>query len=139
MGYTHYWKNTDTIDDSTWEAITTAAQKIIDESEVRLAWEHDEPSRAVEINATTIRFNGVGEDGHETFLITRDAEEFGFCKTAQKPYDEVVVAMLQLCAVYAPGFSWTSDGDRPEHDDGVKLYNRATGANWDYSNVTPRD
>ena len=53
----------------------------------------------------TISFNGIGEEGHETFSFPRTlppsqskfSEEegvFEFCKTDRKLYDEVVVACL---------------------------------------------
>jgi hypothetical protein len=136
MGYTHYWNTKGAMSESEWEAITAAARKIIAKSTVALAFEYDEPEKKIVISKTAIRFNGIGDDGHETFCIGPDGTDFEFCKTARKPYDEVVVAILQACAVYASRFSWSSDGTREEHADGITLYNAATGANWDYSNVT---
>lgn len=45
----------------------------------------------------TIRFNGRGEDGCETFLIRRvDPEEGDFCKTNLRPYDACVTACLVI-------------------------------------------
>lgn len=140
MGYTHHWKQDRDIDIGEWEAIQTITRKILTTAQdswgIALSEEYD-INRIPVINEDEIRFNGYGEEGHETFMITRTAEEYAFCKTAQKPYDAVVVAVLQALGVYATGFSWTSDGNRREdHADGIKLYNEATGANWDYSNVT---
>lgn len=143
MGYTHYWTKTRTINDTEWDAITAAAKRIVSLARnrymINLAWEFDQPSRGVQIDSEAIRFNGIDEDGHETFYLSREASEFDFCKTARKDYDPVVVAVLQAAAVYCDAFSWRSDGDRDEHADGVKLYNEATGAGWDYSNVSSRD
>lgn len=60
------------------------------------------PLEDVEISDEVIQFNGVGDDGHETFYINPVPEvpswrdtAFDFCKTARKPYD-VPVAMILL-------------------------------------------
>ncbi|MFV2091156.1 MAG: hypothetical protein ACC642_10885 [Pseudomonadales bacterium] len=140
MGYTHRWAKTRPIDDSEWDAITTVTRKILTIAQenrgIALSEEYDINSIPV-INDEEIRFNGYADEGHETFCLSREADEFTFCKTANKPYDQVVVAILQACAVYCSGFTWASDGDRRyDHAEGVKLYNNVTGANWDYSNVS---
>jgi hypothetical protein len=41
---------------------------------------------------TGINLNG--ERSHETFLLKPEATGFAFCKTARKPYDKVVTAIL---------------------------------------------
>ena len=151
MGYTHYWTMSRDFTDSEWEALQTIARKVCtqaqDFEDIALSEEFD-INRTPVINDNEIRFNGYADEGHETFLITRvrefpewrkDEPHFQFCKTARNPYDAVVVAILQGCAVYCDAFSWSSDGWRSEHDDGIKLYNKATGANWDYSNVEMAD
>lgn len=57
-----------------------------------------------------IRFNGVGELSHETFLIERFSREFEFCKTNRKPYDLAVCGVLILISLYADGGEISSDG-----------------------------
>lgn len=142
MGYTHHWSNSTPIGDSEWDAITTRAREILthaqDQLGIAISEEYD-VNRIPVVNDTEIRFNGYADEGHETFYIGRDADDYSFCKTARKPYDTVVVAMLQLLGVYAPGFDWRSEGDEADLADGLALYNAATGANWDYTNVTPRE
>jgi hypothetical protein len=142
MGYTHHWSNSKAIDDSEWDAITTAARKILrvaqDDLGIALSEEYD-VNRMPVVTETEIRFNGYADEGHETFMITREPDEYSFCKTARKPYDTVVIAMLQLLGVYASGFDWRSEGDRADHAEGLALYNAATGANWDYTNVTKQE
>jgi len=139
MGYTHHWNNSRPIDDSEWEAITTRARQILrvaqDDLGIALSEEYD-VNRMPIVSEKEIRFNGYADEGHETFMITRDADDYSFCKTARKPYDVVVVAMLQLMGVYAAGFDWRSEGNDDDLIDGLKLYNKATGANWDHTNVT---
>lgn len=138
MGYTHYWDcpQTKTLPLALQEAckriIKTARSKYF----IQVQWEDDTP-RAPEITGDVIRFNGVGEDGHETFYFENHAG--GFCKTARKDYDAVVVACLIAAKQYITGFEWRSDGDPEEHADGVRLYNEANGASLATSNVTPRE
>ena len=83
-------------------------------------------------------------DGHETFVMTRkkrarykyehepeDAEvgpRFEFCKTAAKPYDVAVVAILIAASDIGggtdsnyPAMSWSSDGETADHDAGRRL------------------
>lgn len=62
----------------------------------KLAFEYDEPEREPVFSENLIRFNGVGDEGHETFVVTPSARDFEFCKTARKPYDTAVVAILCL-------------------------------------------
>ena len=64
------------------------------------------PARAqyffLDVNDDGVCFNGIGGNGHEPFCFTREPDSlhgkegfgFTFCKTAQKPYDEVVCAVL---------------------------------------------
>jgi hypothetical protein len=73
--------------------------------------EYADPRQPV-ATAEDVRFNGVGELGHETFgFRTGASDPFGFCKTARKPYDDVVMRVLLVLASYRPGFELSSDGD----------------------------
>ena len=107
MGYTHYWRQLRDFTDTEWQELMRLT-KLITASRGR-----DIILSEFNINNEEIRFNGYGEEGHETFLITKkkrakaDYEEqeaydrqgaFEFCKTAHKPYDKYVVAVL--CALY---------------------------------------
>ena len=74
-----------------------------------------------------IRFNGRGNEGHETFILFKQKpkseswqrnskEYFYFCKTARKPYDVAVGLVLLRAEKNAPGvLKVSSDGDW-EHD-----------------------
>ena len=71
-----------------------------------------------------IAFNGVGENSHETFVLSKSLGEndFNFCKTNGKPYDSVVTAMLVImkgCAKDA--FEISSDRDEQDWLGGVNL------------------
>jgi hypothetical protein len=108
MGYTHYWQHGHDFKSEQWADVARFAADAIAKSGVVITgWDG---SNGPLINADEISFNGQGEDGHETFRITRlkrelmdyeaddkadpDAPRFDFCKTARKPYDVVVVAIL---------------------------------------------
>ena len=122
MGYTHYWRQQRSFSRPEWTNVMAATRRIIDvckANDIRLVQEYDTDLPPV-ITDEFIQFNGHGEDGHETFYITRitpelepwmRGESFAFCKTARKPYDGAVC--LVLLAVYrlAPEvFQISSDG-----------------------------
>ena len=123
MGYTHYWRQLRDFTDTEWQELTRLTKLITADGLGVLAHHPDaingdeyygeKEDDVFTIDSEQIRFNGIGKDGHETFLITKkkrakeDYEEheaydrqgaFDFCKTAQKPYDKYVVAVL--CALY---------------------------------------
>jgi len=113
MGYTHYWRQLRDFTDTEWQELTRLAKLITADGQGILANEYDEENSKPTIDSEQIRFNGKGEDGHETFIITkkkrakRQYEEqeaydrqgaFEFCKTAHKPYDKYVTAVL--CALH---------------------------------------
>ena len=82
--------------------------------------------------------NGIDDMSHETFtwkaLPTQvewrkdEPEIFDFCKTAQKPYDAVVTAILiRAKEIYGSCVSISSDGDWNEWKDGRDLYEAVFG------------
>lgn len=92
---------------------------------------------SAEITAERIAFNGTdeGDMGHETFIFAdqrslpyegADPDRLGwaFCKTARKPYDVVVTAVLTYLAADW-GFEVSSDGDVPDWEAGVALAEEA--------------
>ena len=151
MGYTHYWSMSNDFTPAEWQLICGAARNVITKfndfgNSVKLAREYDDISTPAEITDEHIRFNGLGDDGHETFLIPREIPEapewrqgepdFQFCKTARKPYDDAVVAVLIYIRQECPGkFEWSSDGDLSEHDDGLKLLRSAGCTSLTVSNA----
>lgn len=135
MGYTHYWSQTKNLSPAAMNQIGNALRKINDATEVLIGgWDGTgEPDLTLE----TVGFNGVGNDGHETFRINAVRElpyegadparlGWAFCKTASKPYDVVVTAMLTILAA-KHGFKVSSDGGPGDWEDGVKLASKALG------------
>jgi hypothetical protein len=122
MGYTHYW-NSKGFTDEQWEEACARAKSILQFTDIPVQWECDVEAPP-EVSHEMIRFNGVEEDGYETFIVT-PTQKIGFCKTARSPYDKVVVAMLTMLSEVNPNFTWTSDGDEEDHRAGINLYRSA--------------
>mgnify|MGYP003971381979 CR=1 FL=1 len=108
MGYTHYWKHDEVIK-ADWRKAIEEVDKVLRRHHGVLQFEYDNDAKP-EANDSSIRFNGIDEDGHETFWVSPEATGFSFCKTARKPYDlavcEVLIILSCLC-----GFDVSSDGD----------------------------
>lgn len=110
MGYTHYWRIKGPTSKEKWAKVTEAAMAVIENAKVPIQREYDDTAPPV-VNSDEIRFNGVDNDGHETFFISRSDTGFNFTKTARKPYDEVVVAMLKaIKKVLGSAITLSSDG-----------------------------
>jgi hypothetical protein len=136
MGYTHYWRQNRDIRArkavrKAWPAFSEECRLLIKywndhvEPEDRVAYAFDKSETPPLITPREVRFNGVGENGHETFLFERnpepgewgkeDAWVFNFCKTGRKPYDQLVCATLILAKHYfGDNIVVTSDGDFTE-------------------------
>ena len=120
MGYTHYWRQQRDFTSAEWNELTRLTKLITADGSSILANGFSDRGSQPTIDNEKICFNGIGEDGHETFRITKKKREkadyekqepynrqgeaydrqgaFEFCKTAQKPYDKYVVAVL--CALF---------------------------------------
>lgn len=119
MGYTHYWRSlkpTKELAEITKEIIRISGVKICNE---------DGTGKPI-VEEDYIGLNGTEENDqcHESFYISNKVDDFNFCKTARKPYDKVVVAILVgAIDLEVPGCeSITSDGDVNDWKDGIKLY-----------------
>lgn len=142
MGYTHYWHYTTQTGkqqqarDKKWpilQGYLLVLMEVAEERGVPLAYESDEPGQPPFVGETFVRFNGVGDEGHETFIFhrtpphsyfetyivrdldgkeeTRGGEGFAFCKTARKPYDACVCAALVIAKDLGMIGHLGSDGD----------------------------
>lgn len=118
MGYTHYWTPTNKTEftpkvEEVIKSITNSAYAdnlIQQESDINLP-----PI----VDNNSVFFNGVGEAGHETFHFVCGSE-WNFCKTAEKPYDIIVVAVLTVLRL--TGFAKvTSDGREKDWQKGKEL------------------
>lgn len=112
MGYTHYWSHQE-INSETWDEICADVRLLIDTADVPVAGCYDSP---IFREDDAICFNGIRDDEHETFVFTRSPESFNFCKTARKPYDLLVAAVLAVAKDYDPDISVRSDGDLDDQE-----------------------
>jgi len=157
MGYTHYWhRPAGTGNRRTFQQLGIDAKRIIFLAKqagigIRDGYGLDQPV----FNEQFFSFNGDAEAriengpdttiqdlSHETFFWSCDVEipdwqravsdnddtVFHFCKTAYKPYDEVVTAVLiRAKELYGDQLRVASDGSWSDWADGRKLYERAFG------------
>ena len=127
MGYTHHFPHKKVSDD-VWNKIVTACRKLKDNSPVAIngcrRFEDDKDPGA-RMTDEFIWFNGVGADGHETFVLEKKGSGgFSFCKTAHKPYDLMVTACLLVYNHYSPDtIELSSDGNNADWEDGVAFVN----------------
>ena len=143
MGYTHYCRQQRDFTDTEWQELTRLAKLITAAGQGILANAFSDKNTKPTIDNEEISFNGIGDDGHETFCITRKKRDLydyekqdsiqdaymhdksgggvvNFCKTAHKPYDKYVVAVL--CAIYRVQrdiMNISSDGNTADWTEGL--------------------
>ena len=128
MGYTHYWQMDAPLgqvdEGNPWTQLLGAAKDLIEESGIPIGngWgEHASMDELV--NDSRIWINGIGDNGHETFLLSGEDPEWIFCKTAAKPYDAVVGAiLLRAIHLFPMHIKVTSDGGPADWEECVTLY-----------------
>lgn len=109
MGYTHYFHGTgeQEIDSKALVLIKSLLKEGYDKKIIQK--EYDNDSEPV-VTDKLIQFNGIGDDGHETFDFDISQTGFKFCKTAFKQYDYYVTRVL-LILKYYHNIELSSDGD----------------------------
>lgn len=149
MGYTQYWYRPKVIPKRTYDAIVRDFRKMLPElgrEGVRLQYEYDSP-RPIELTETNVHFNGVGDEGHETFSFPRvyhpyegdtsysDNKNlfFDFTKTARKPYDLAVTSFLLIAKHYLKNdIVIHSDGSDEDWVKARKLVQKQLGYGKDF-------
>lgn len=118
MGYTHYWSARRDFSDQEWTSLVSVARILFKEHSLASFDGTGDP----EVNTSEIAFNGCEDESHESVNLSRYATDFEFCKTARKPYDQSVVAILEAASIIAPAvFEYKSDGDESDLEDGRAL------------------
>ncbi len=101
MGYTHQWNNKKDIPIEIMQKIVHDFNIIYQAYKNQIKIQYEDDSRADPIICKDlIRFNGVGDEGHETFVFSREAQG-EFCKTTRKPYDLYVACLLIIIKHHA--------------------------------------
>ena len=110
-GYSHYWEH-DGFDDVQWAKLKKVAKEIIQKarkSDIEIAGGsgHGKPS----ISDYGIELNGQApKDDYETFYLSKSPQDFEFAKTAERPYDKVVVSIMAAAKKINKTFKAKSDG-----------------------------
>lgn len=125
MGYTHYFEVKAPIDPEAFRKLSLVVTELVELPECpKLGnWAgHGDPASAPEITSERISLNGLGANAHETFSLELNSSGFNFCKTARKPYDVAIVAILCLADLYLGGaLVISSDGSPDEWEFGLAL------------------
>jgi hypothetical protein len=126
MGYTHYWSREEKVSDKKMKAIVKDFDKVLPEFKDLLeGWDGSE----YKVNETPyddggFAFNGIGEEGHESFVFCpiKDDTGFNFCKTARKDYDIAVTSALIIIKNHlGKDIKISSDGDLEEWSEAIEL------------------
>jgi len=125
MGYTHYWKTKGgiTLDYVKFHTFQEGVKQIIE-----IAIDAGIDLEVDSSPANYVSFNGPNELGHESFIFEKTLEEFNFCKTAGKPYDMAVVAVLiHAKKIFGDDITIKSDGNWDDWEGGRFLYETTFG------------
>ena len=139
MGYTHYQTHKGTFTKAEWKVIQADVRAILETATadgltIGDAWGEKKITPAQAVTAQEIRFNGLDGDSHETFSVERLTEPWAFCKTARKPYDVAVTAILAyLEGAHPDKFSVGSDGGPDDWKDGIALLKKALGTRAEFA------
>lgn len=114
MGYTHYYQQGSIPSQALFDNFTYHVSELLE-----MAWDID---LDISIEPDYLSINGVGDESHETFIIRRKDLTWDFCKTARKPYDAVITAVLILARYTFPDFSVSSDGDWEDWSIGREIF-----------------
>lgn len=146
MGYTHYWNQLRNFTAAEWQQVSRDVRAILAHAEhryeIRLCDGAGERGTRPEFYSACIAFNGSGDESHETMSIDltrpkkqpwQDAAGFGFCKTARKPYDAAVAAVLCYLSAFhlltddeaTPVYRVSSDGSGRDFLAGLELARQA--------------
>jgi len=140
MGYTHYWKM-NKVKNITAKKLEETYQKAIKECQ-KIALTYNNSCKVLGLDEERLsgysahckvgQYGGINLNGkedlmHEDFILREhfnQNENFNFCKTAQKPYDIVVVACLAVLKYrLKDNIVVSSDGDSKDWTKGIELAN----------------
>lgn len=142
MGYTHYWeRDVSKSNAEQYGKLALDAKKIVEyaiSKDIAIADWGGEVLNGDEWNEGRFAFNGYRAESHESFIwqaqvaepsyMTNEGYSFDFCKTAYKPYDCVVTAILCRAKYhYGDSVKISSDGNWADWQSGRDLYEEVFG------------
>jgi len=120
MGFTQHYNHSTDLPQKKWDAFVKDVKFALVGSGKVIQLEDDNTSFPI-IDKDQIIFNGIGEDSHETFYLTRKEQAY-FCKTARKAYDKYVVAVLMLAKMhFGNSFEFCTEGNQEDMIEGQGL------------------
>jgi len=129
MGHTHYWSVKNQLDSDSFGKAQKDCKTICDilknkhDIHIQAEYNDDDPPL---FGDNLIKFNGMGDDGCETFFISLYETGYSFCKTARQYYDLAVqCCLLILHHYFQENFVISSDGNKKDWNKAVNLVNVA--------------
>ena len=114
--HTHHWRiPCEGIPDDAWTRIRVDAERLFAASPVQIVEDPQRLWTKPRVNDLEIKFNAALDAGYEDFYLRRKEVptrqgRWGFVKTALRPYDTVILAILAVTQEHAPRFEIKSDG-----------------------------
>jgi len=123
MGYTHYWRIEKKITDKNYENTMLLCSELAFKYYKKYGGLSGFSAHVKPGKYSGLKINGSKDDAHEDFSFPEKLKMgFDFCKTARKPYDEVVTACLAIMKHnFKDAIEVSSDGNREEWNDGITL------------------
>ncbi len=118
MGYSHYWSQAGTIETMPWSILCSMVEAICKEAGgqgIKIDLEFSDEHLCV---------NGREPEDFADFWIDREGrKDFCHCKTGERPYDTVVVAICCVLEQFMAGkmFRVWSDGGPDDWQEGLAL------------------
>lgn len=136
MGYSHYWELTGNLTKTEKQAILLFSRMIVGEFSQILREEFDSDAPPT-LTERLICFNGVGNEGHETFHVSFKKDSGGWVKTNRKAYDLPVCMVLAVTKAFAGDrFELRSDGFGTRSlylvNDVVEFFNPSDMQSWGF-------
>lgn len=122
MGYTHYWRLKQTRKTIPQPALDIIKEIVEDECAgyLQRGMHNTHPPL---VTQTEVLFNGCSGQDYETFHFSIRQKGFACCKTAERPYDKAVMAVLIVLQHYlGDDLKVTSDGLFDEEWLAMRLY-----------------
>ena len=122
MGYTHYW-TPKVATDKEWNELVKVTKTLHKNLPNNIKICGGMGDGKPEFSKTMIDINGDDTQGldHETFRLKPNRDDWNFCKTACKPYDLLVCAIL-LAAEEILGYEVSSDGQLDDWKPAINFY-----------------
>jgi hypothetical protein len=116
--HTHHWRiPREGIPSDAWTKIRADAERLFAASPVQIVEGPQRLWTKQRVNELEIKFNAALEAGYEDFYLRREQVptrqgRWDYVKTALRPYDIVILAILAVIQEHAPRFEIKSDGSK---------------------------